>query len=154
MIDLKRILTATDFSSASKVALQYAVAFSQAFQAEVILCHVLESPDLLAGLPPVSEGYIPPNLAELHEQNARVQCEQILAEAGLSHARLVLRHGRPAQEITKAAAEEQVDLIIVGTHGRGAIAHLLLGSVAEKVVRLAPCPVLTVRPGEHEFVTP
>ena len=100
MIDLKRILTATDFSSASKVALQYAVAFSQAFQAEVILCHVLESPDLLAGLPPVAEGYIPPNLAELQEQNARVQCEQILAEAGLSNARLVLRHGRPAHVLT------------------------------------------------------
>ncbi|HEY3969375.1 MAG TPA: universal stress protein [Planctomycetaceae bacterium] len=154
MIELKRILTATDFSDASKVALRYAVAFSQAFQAEVILCHVLEKPDLLAGLPPVAEGYIPPNLAELQEQHARVQCEQVLAEAGLSQARLVLSHGHPAKEITHAAAQEQADLIIVGTHGRGAIAHLLLGSVAEKVVRLAPCPVLTVRPGEHEFVTP
>jgi nucleotide-binding universal stress UspA family protein len=154
MIELKRILTATDFSPASQVALKYAVAFSQAFQAEVILTHVLENPDLLAGLPPVAEGYIPPNLAELQEQHARVQCEQVLAQAGLSKARLLLLHGNPAKEIAQAAAREQADLIIVGTHGRGAIAHLLLGSVAEKVVRLAPCPVLTVRPGEHEFVTP
>src|SRR5262245_61819525 len=67
MIDLKRILTATDFSDASQVALRYAVAFSQAFQAEVLLCHVLEKPDLLSGLPPVAEGYFPPNLAELQE---------------------------------------------------------------------------------------
>ncbi|MBS0264175.1 MAG: universal stress protein [Planctomycetes bacterium] len=154
MIDLKRILTATDFSEASKVALKYVTAFAKAFNAEVILCHVLEYPDLLAGLPPVSEGYVPPNLAEIHEQQARVHCEQILAEAGLSNARLLLLQGSPAREISKAATDEQADLIIVGTHGRGAIAHLLLGSVAEKVVRMAPCPVLTVRPGEHEFVTP
>ncbi|MBI3861609.1 MAG: universal stress protein [Planctomycetia bacterium] len=154
MIDLKRILTATDFSDASQVALRYAVAFSQAFQAEVLLCHVLEKPDLLAGMPPVAEGYFPPNLAELQEQHARVQCEQVLATAGLSKSRLLLLHGHPAKEITQAATREQADLIIIGTHGRRAIAHLLLGSVAEKVVRLAPCPVLTVRPGEHEFVTP
>ena len=96
MISIKRILTATDFSDASAVALKYAVALANAFQAEVILCHVLEQPDLLAGLPPVSEGYIPPNLAELQEQNARVQCEEILAAAGLSKSRLVLRHGHPA----------------------------------------------------------
>lgn len=154
MIDIKRILTATDFSAPSQVALKYAVAFAQAFRAEVVLCHVLEQPDLLSGLPPVGEGYFPPNLAELREKQARVQCEQVLAAAGLSQARLLLLHGNPAREITRAAAEEQSDLIIVGTHGRGAVAHLLLGSVAERVVRMAPCPVLSVRSGEHEFVTP
>jgi universal stress protein A len=83
-----------------------------------------------------------------------VQCEQVLAAAGLSHARVLLLHGSPAREIIRAAAAENVDLVIVGTHGRGAIVHLLLGSVAERVVRTAPCPVLTVRSGEHEFVTP
>jgi nucleotide-binding universal stress UspA family protein len=154
MIDLKRILTATDFSPASQVALTYAGAFAKAFGAEVILCHVLEKPDFLAGLPPVAEGYFPPNLAEIQEKHARVQCEQVLAAASLSHARVLLLHGGPAREITRAAATENADLVIVGTHGRGAIAHLLLGSVAERVVRTAPCPVLTVRSGEHEFVTP
>ena len=154
MIDLKRILTATDFSPASQVALTYAAAFAKAFSAEVILCHVLEKPDFLAGLPPVAEGYFPPNLAEIQEKHARVQCEQVLATAGLSHARVLLLHGSPAREIARAATEENADLIIAGTHGRGAIAHLLLGSVAERVVRMAPCPVLTVRSGEHEFVTP
>ena len=154
MIDLKRILTATDFSQPSHVALRYAAAFAKAFSAEVLLCHVLEKPDFISSLPPVAEGYFPPNLAEIQEKHARVQCEQILADTGLSHARVLLLHGSPAHEIAKAAAAENADLIIVGTHGRGAIAHLLLGSVAEKVVRSAPCPVLTVRSGEHEFVTP
>jgi universal stress protein A len=152
MIDLKRILTATDFSQASQVALQYAGAFAKAFGAEVILCHVLEKPDFLSSLPPVSEAYFPPNLSELQEKHARVQCEQVLAAAGLSQARVLLLHGSPAKEIIRAAAAESVDLIIAGTHGRGAIAHMLLGSVAERIVRTAPCPVLTVRSGEHEFI--
>lgn len=154
MIELKRILTATDFSPHSQVALRYAAAFAKSFDAEIILCHVLEKPDFLSNLPPVAEGYFPPNLADLQEKHARVQCEQVLAGAGLSQARVLLLHGRPAAEITRAATEENADLIIIGTHGRGAIAHLLLGSVAEKIVRSASCPVLTVRSGEHEFVTP
>lgn len=154
MIDLKRILIATDFSKHSQVALNYAAAFGKAFNAEVILCHVLESPDFLSQLPPVAEGYFPPNLTEIQEKHARVQCEQILASVGLSQARVLLLHGNPYGEIVKAAKTEDVDLIIVGTHGRGAIAHILLGSVAEKIVRAAPCPVLTVRSGEHDFAAP
>jgi nucleotide-binding universal stress UspA family protein len=154
MIDLKRIVTATDFSQHSKVALKYAAAFAKAFNAEVILVHVLEKPDFLSQLPPVSEGYLPPDLPEIQEKHARVQCEQVLAEASLSHARVMLPLGSPYAEIVRVATEENADLIIVGTHGRGVLAHLLLGSVAERVVRMAPCPVLTVRLGEHEFVKP
>ena len=60
----------------------------------------------------------------------------------------------PAHAITEYAKEAAVDLIVLGTHGRGAVAHLLMGSVAERVVRTAPCPVLTVRHPEHEFVLP
>ncbi|MFN0055892.1 MAG: universal stress protein [Planctomycetales bacterium] len=154
MIDLKRIIVATDFSQHSQVALKYAAAFTQAFQAEVVLCHVLEKPDFISQLPPVSEGYFPPNLGELQEQHARVQCEQVLAAAGLSQARVLMVHGNPAGEIARVARDEDADLVIVGTHGRGALAHILLGSVAEKIVRTAPCPVLTVRSGEHEFLKP
>lgn len=154
MIDLKRIVTATDFSQHSKVALKYAAAFAKAFNAEVVLVHVLERPDFLGQLPPVAEGYLPPDLPEVQEKHARVQCEQALAEANLTHARVVLPKGAPYAEIVRVATEENADLVIVGTHGRGALAHLLLGSVAERVVRVAPCPVLTVRLGEHEFVKP
>lgn len=153
MIALKRILTTTDFSPHSKVALKYASAFASAFGAEVIVCHVLEKPDFLSQLPPVSDGYLPPDLPQVQEKHARVLCEQMLAEAGLSHARVIMPHGNPYSEIVRTAKEEDCDIIIIGTHGRGGLAHLLLGSVAERVVRAAPCPVLTVRSGEHEFVT-
>jgi universal stress protein A len=154
MIELQRILTATDFSKHSETALRYAAAFAKAFNAEVILSHVLEKPDFLSHLPPVAEGYFPPNLAEIQEKQARVQCEQVLAAVGLSNARVLLLHGNPYVELVKAAKTENADLIIVGTHGRGPIAHVLLGSVAERIVRAAHCPVLTVRSGEHEFVSP
>jgi universal stress protein A len=152
MIRLKRILATTDFSEHSVVALRYAAEFSRAFGAEVLVCHVLERPDFLGQLPPVGEGYFPPNLPEIQEKQARIHCEQQLAQTGLSQARVVIRMGTPYLEIVNAAKEEDVDLIVIGTHGRSAIAQLLLGAVAEKVVRLAPCPVLTVRSGEHEFV--
>ncbi|MFN9371806.1 MAG: universal stress protein [Planctomycetaceae bacterium] len=152
MINLKRILVATDFSQHSRLALKYAATLAQAFGAEVILCHVLEKPDFLSTLPPVMEGYFPPNLAELHEKHARTESEAQLAQAGIKNGRIVLPHGNPAAETVAAAKREQADLLVVGTHGRGALTHLLLGSVAEKIVRSAGCPVLTVRQGEHDFV--
>src|SRR5438132_8387119 len=99
MIDLKRVLVATDFSPHSKIALDYTAAFARAFGAEVLLCHVLERPDLISQLPPISEGYFPPNLFELQEKHARVQCEQVLAAAGLSDARVLLLHGSPYAEL-------------------------------------------------------
>src|SRR5262245_56699399 len=117
MIDLKRILAATDFSQPSEVALRYAAAFAKAFNAELILCDVLEKPHWLSSVPPVGEEYFPQNPAEIQEKHARVQCEQVLATAGLTQARVSLVHGSPAAEITRAAAAENVDLIIVGTHG-------------------------------------
>lgn len=154
MINLKKILTATDFSPHSDVAITYAAEFSKKFGAEVVLCHVMERPDLITQLPPVSEGYFPPNFGEIQEQHAHTHCQGVLAKAGLSNARIVLRQGNPYVEIVRTAREENADLIIIGTHGRGMIAHVLLGNVAEKIVRAAPCPVLTVRSGEHEFVMP
>ena len=152
MINLKRILVATGFSQHSRLALKYAATLAEAFQSEVILCHVLENPDFLSTLPPVMEGYFPPNLAELHEKHARKECEALLSQAGIKNSRIVLPHGNPAAETVAAAKKEEADLLVVGTHGRSALTHLLLGSVAEKIVRSAGCPVLTVRQGEHDFV--
>ena len=154
MIELKRILVATDFSDHASVALRYAGEFAKAFQAEMILCHVVENPDMLSQIPPGGEGYFPPNLTELQEQSARTTCEKLLAESGIDNGRVIIPHGSPFAEIVKTARGEEVDLIVIGTHGRGVVAHVLLGSVAERVVRKAPCPVLTVREGEHEFVKP
>jgi K+-sensing histidine kinase KdpD len=66
---------------------------------------------------------------------------------------VVTRAGDPVRQITQYAAEKAVDLVVMGTHGRGPVAHMLMGSVAERVVRTAPCPVLTVRHPQHEFIT-
>ena len=151
---LNEILVGTDFSEHSTEALRYGCEFCRAFDAELILCHIVERPDLLSQLPPGGEGYFPPNLADIHEQQARTECERLLAEAGVARSRAVIDHGKAFLEIVRLARDENVDLVIVGTHGRGAVAHMLLGSVAEKVVRKAPCAVLTVRHGEHEFVMP
>ena len=154
MILLKRILVPTDFSEPSQAALRYARALAEAFKAEMTILHVLEDPFLYA---PVSEGYVPP--ANFYEDMRRA-AEERLSEllAGDQQQELpvtrIIRQGDPFVEIVRYAKESESDLIVVGTHGRGAIAHILLGSVAERVVRKAPCPVLTVREKQHEFVMP
>ncbi|TWU12747.1 hypothetical protein CA54_15720 [Symmachiella macrocystis] len=154
MINLKRILVATDFSEHSNVAVKYATALAQAFDSEVILCHVVEAPDLISQIPPTGEGYFPPNFQEQQREAAEKECAKIIADSGIKNGRSLIVEGSAFFEVIRAAKAEDVDLVIVGTHGRGAIAHVLLGSVAEKIVRKAPCPVLTVREGEHEFVMP
>jgi nucleotide-binding universal stress UspA family protein len=154
MIRLQTILVPTDFSEASQTALNYARAFAQEFGAAIRLMHVLEDPFLYA---PTSEGYmVPPHLAEEMEASARERLEAALSAEDRTRFQVqcVLKHGSPFVEIVRYARENEIDLIVLGTHGRGPIAHMLLGSVAEKVVRKAPCPVLTVRKPEHEFVMP
>ena len=154
MLEIKKILVATDFSEHSRVALGYAAALASAFGAEVVLCHAVPTPDILSQLPPGGEGYFPPNFTETQEQAAREEGQRWLSEAGVSNSRLIVTNGKPFVEIIRIAREEKADLIVLGTHGRGAFAHMLLGSVAEKVVRKAPCPVLTVRDPKHKFVMP
>jgi len=154
MIAIQKILVADDFSEHSDVALQYATEFHRAFEAEVLLCHVVEGATVLSHVPPGGEGYFPPNLTELQEKSAREQLEKRLSASGITNGSIHIPVGTAFVEIVQLARKEEVDLIIIGTHGRGAIAHMLLGSVAEKVVRKAPCPVLTVHKGEHEFVMP
>ncbi|QDU79449.1 Putative universal stress protein [Polystyrenella longa] len=154
MIKLKKIMVATDFSPHSEVAISYATEFAKTFDAEVLVTAIVEEPSLMAELPPMGEAYFPPNLAEIQQQSAEKACQKKIEEHGLKNARVVVEIGTPFVEIVRIAREEEVDMIIIGTHGRGAIAHMLLGSVAEKIVRKAPCPVLTVRSGEHEFIQP
>jgi universal stress protein A len=154
MIELKRILVPTDFSKYSLNALKYAAAFAEKFQTDLYLLHVVQDlslfvPDALSGTPP----YLPPAdqmLAAVRESLDRLALQEL---DKLTVHRLV-REGAPFYEIIACARENDVDMIIMGTHGRGLLAHMLMGSVAEKVVRKAPCPVLTVRHPEHEFVHP
>lgn len=149
MIALKHILLPTDFSDASMNALRYARAFAENFQATIHLLHVIDLSFVAAW-----EGYAPAIVREDVERHARQRLEQLLADAPVLPVQRTVVDGAPFVEIVRYARARNIDLIVMGTHGRGPVAHMLLGSVAEKVVRKAPCPVLTVRHPEHEFVMP
>ena len=155
MIDLKRILAPTDFSEYSKPALEYACGFAEQFGSELHLVHVLQ--DLVAMVPEPGMAFPPPGayLQELKETAERTLTiiPQPRWAAGRSIVRAT-RQGTPFLEIIRYAKELEVDLIVIGTHGRTGLSHMLMGSVAEKVVRKAPCPVLTVRPSGHQFTMP
>jgi nucleotide-binding universal stress UspA family protein len=140
---INHILVPVDFSSYAEHALEYALALAKTLQARLTLLHVLEplplSRDATTAFP---EAY----LAEL-ERTAQHKLEEDLRrvqDAGL-HASTVIAHGIPFQGIVETARQQHVDLIVMGTHGRTGLRHVLVGSVAEKVVRLAPCPVLVTR---------
>ena len=89
-----------------------------------------------------------------HEVELRLRELLTESEVEALNAQFVLRRGFPFVEIVRYAKEADIDLVVLGTHGRGAVAHMLLGSVAERVVRKVGCPVLSVKPHEHEFVLP
>lgn len=155
MIDLKRILVPTDFSKPSQNALTYAAAFAEKFGAELHLLHVVQDlalfiPDMVTVTPPIG-----PTVEQL-TAGVRVAFERLVKENKLEKFKTThfVREGTPFYEIIQYAKEKDIDLIIMGTHGHSGLAHVLMGSVAEKVVRKAPCPVLTVRDPEHEFVHP
>ena len=137
-------LVPIDFSAYSLHALEYAVELAGKLYARLTLLHVIQSlpvggADMGVTLP---YAYIENLEAELRRSLESYR-ERITAKGLLSDSIIV--HGVPFQEIIETARARQVDLIIMGTHGRTGIRHVLLGSVAEKVVRLAPCPVLVTR---------
>lgn len=152
MISIKHILVPTDFSDYGRTALMYAAAFADQFGAAVELLHVLE---------PVPTGALlgDESLQELntklrHDAASKLEELHSVWDDYAFPVKRTVADGHPFVEIIQHAQDGESDLIIIGTHGRGAIAHMLLGSVAEKVVRKAPCPVLTVRHPEHEFIHP
>lgn len=155
MISLERILFPTDFSECGRAAEKYAQALAERFGAELHILHVLA--DVAMMLPePASALSLPPNYLLDMKREAEQALDKVLADKAGGGLRIVraTRMGNTFAEIIDYADEKNIDLIVVGTHGRGAVAHMLLGSVAEKVVRKAHCPVLTVRPTGHQFVKP
>ncbi|MFQ5731797.1 MAG: universal stress protein [Planctomycetaceae bacterium] len=155
MIALNRILVPTDFSDHSQNALKYGCALSEKFGAELHLLHVLQ--DLVAMVPEPGLAFPPPGDYMQELQQSTEQALRKLPPEGWGHGGTIVRTtrtGPPFVEIVRYAKENDIDLLIMGTHGRGALAHMLLGSVAEKVVRKSPCPVLTVRPDQHQFAMP
>jgi nucleotide-binding universal stress UspA family protein len=146
---LKRILVPVDFSDCSKKALKYAIPFARQFGASLVLLHVLQP-----YLPATEMSSVDVELV-LHQ--TREACDEELKAlqrtVGADVAsEAVLRSGNPYTEIVQAEKEYGIDLIVLSTHGRTGLAHVLLGSTAERVVRHAHCPVLVVREHEHEFI--
>jgi nucleotide-binding universal stress UspA family protein len=153
MIEIKKILFPTDFSEYSTHALKYAVALADSFKAKLVVLHVCEHPIAGSGI----EAYhfaVPEYVVDL-EQRERKALDALateLRERGVE-VEPVFIIGKAYQEIVRTAKEREVDVIAMATHGNKGLSHLVFGSTAEKVVRLAPCPVLTVKHPEHDFVT-
>lgn len=150
MIELRNILLPTDFSEPSLKATEYALSLAHRFDASLHLLHVIEDPVVYL---PMFESYPLPSRQQF-ETYAQDRLENWIADDDGEGLKIELhwRHGNPHIETIDYADDNRIDLIILGTHGRGAAAHLILGSVAEKVVRNAPCPVLTVHPTGKQFV--
>lgn len=146
MKGVRRILHPTDFSRASGAAFLKAVALAKESRAELLLVHVL-----LPATPFIGDGYISPKTYEELEASARRGAQRelakVVARAQKAKARVkaVLLEGVPYDKIARVARSKRADLIVMGTHGRSGLSKFFLGSVAERVIALAPCPVLTVR---------
>jgi nucleotide-binding universal stress UspA family protein len=152
MTRVRKILAPTDFSDLSKVGIRYALEMARDLCAEVIVYHAID----------VGEQWtkrrtkIPPHCDIL--QDSRRLLDRFLAEnfadsIDLVEVRQVVEFGRPYKNIVESAATEGVDIIVISTHGRTGIDHLILGSVAEKVVARAPCPVLVIPRHERRTTT-
>jgi nucleotide-binding universal stress UspA family protein len=139
MLPIRTILHPTDFSDYSRAAFELACALARDYGAELIVLHVnqttaIYAPDGIVASAPIEEPYeLRAKLAQLRPDDPRVKVEYKLLD------------GEPVEQILKAAASANADLIVLGTHGATGLSRLLMGSVAEDVLRRALCPVLTVR---------
>lgn len=155
MLTIAHILVATDFSEPADSALTYGRHFARAFSATLHVVHVVND---LAAATPLTE--VPVDLTTVQAQldaDARATLDSLLTDDDRQSLRLkpvIVTSPAPARAILEYADEARIDLIIAGTHGRGGLAEFFLGSVAQKIVRSAPCPVLTVRANEREFIRP
>jgi len=143
------ILVPTDFSEGSKRALAYAMRLADAFGASLHVIHVLEESFALAGY---LELYAPGDYMGAVEQQARVELDAELTADQKSRyaASLVVRTGSSANEILAYLGEHrEIDLVVMATAGRGGVARFMMGSVTDRVVRAAPCPVVTFHPRDH-----
>jgi nucleotide-binding universal stress UspA family protein len=156
MIAIKNILVASDFGEAAEAALNYGRELASRFGATLHVLNVIENFYVTTFGAETYSAFVPEMQREL-ENAARRRLDEALIDSdgsGPQTRPAVMTSGSPAYAIVDYAQEFDIDLIVMGTHGRGVLAHLMMGSVAERVVRIAPCPVLTVRHPQHEFVTP
>jgi nucleotide-binding universal stress UspA family protein len=160
---LTRILAPTDFSKYSGFALEWAAYLAECLKADLVLFHVISEEEGKIVEEVIGEGavvQIPKGIRQdvvedrkkkLGEQYEMVVSRDIRASLKLEET---VRIGVPFLEIVKAAKEKEVDLIVMGTHGRTGLSHVLIGSVAEKVVHHAHCGVLTVKHPQYKFIAP
>ncbi|MFB0515928.1 MAG: universal stress protein [Candidatus Neomarinimicrobiota bacterium] len=150
MISYNKILLTTDFSEYSKVAIPHAVEMARQFGAKLVVLHVLEPL-----LTPVDFAWGPMALSEDWEEQRTRHSQKFLEEWVASELPTdltvipILAHGTPIREICHTVREENIDLVVMATHGQTGITHALFGSTAEKVIRRSPVPVLTVRKPEE-----
>jgi nucleotide-binding universal stress UspA family protein len=149
MVQIRRLLLPTDFSESARHALGYALSLASVYKAEILLLHVVELlpsgyagelfPSAMGQVVDEVRGYAQAELAKLADE-ARRQGASVREQ---------IVEGRAATEILRVAQEEQIDAVVIGTHGRGALSHALFGSTTDRVVRKAPCPVLICRMPHH-----
>jgi nucleotide-binding universal stress UspA family protein len=153
-MQIKTILFPTDFSQGARAAMDHAISLAKDYRSKLILLYVIQDIS-------IAEWYIPSSLsaADLMEDMQKSAWNEMdkwgteVSQTVKDVEKLVVR-GVPFVEIIKTAKERRADLIVIGTHGRTGIDHMLFGSTAEKVVRKAACPVLTVRIPGREFKMP
>jgi len=153
-MQIKIILFPTDFSNGARAAMDHAISLAKDYQAKLILLYVIQDIS-------IAEWYIPSSisageLVEDMQKSAWQEMDKWIAEVSkqVKDVEKMVVRGVPFVEIIQTAKERNVDLIVIGTHGRTGIDHMLFGSTAEKVVRKAACPVLTVRIAGKEFKMP
>jgi nucleotide-binding universal stress UspA family protein len=151
VINLKTILVPSDFSECSDAAVRYGIELARKFGATLHLLHVVQDPATQVW---AADEFAVPMLEVVDQWQKDAQVRLAKAIPAEDRAKTVVTSAiaSPFPEILRYAAANDIDLIVMGTHGRGGVSHMLLGSIAEKVVRRAPCPVLTVRFPQHEFV--
>jgi universal stress protein A len=156
VLNIKKILAPVDFSSLSKVGVHYALQIAQSEEAEIIIYNVItveETPFPQGAEEWVAEQTELPKIKKTLEKR-RKQLERFVTEECADFTagrkiRLEVEIGTPYKRIVEKAADEDVDMIVMSTHGRTGVMHMLIGSVTERVVRRAPCPVLAVPPAQR-----
>ena len=155
MIQIKKILVPTDFSEPSEHAARYAAELAKRYDARIYCLHVSDIPaDLMA-----TSAYYMTGPSEQFIDQIRAESQKSLEAFAKKHflgaeVETEFLEGRPFVEIIRYARQENIDLIVIATHGRTGLKHVLFGSVAEKIVGKGPCPVLVVKEEEREFVLP
>jgi universal stress protein A len=157
-IEIRRICVPTDFSDPADRALRYGAQLAKTFSAELHLLHVLQDFAMIVSDPEFAAAAVTVgDFLQNMEKEANAHLERIASQdwwQAMDKVQVTkaVRNGSPAQEICSYARTNNIDLLVCGTHGRTGIKHLLLGSVAERLIRVSPCPVLTVRHPQHDFI--